>query len=211
MIRIKLTTYIVGLFILPTTLIFTSCSSPSVTEEAQAFCHLHKEENWIGHQPYDSAQAFYADYDARVNDVISNQKMKAAIDYLSQYNSSPTLYKTAKAKISEITGEDWECMDYQRFHTVTFQRTTDAPGTRTPDPTAMTVRIGSRGHIKWSNKIYKKSNIQSFKNKIQEIIPSQKTQLHIFTTPQTPAPSLTMLFSLTQELGIKHVTVIPQS
>ena len=92
------------------------------SQEAQLYCNLHKIESWKDFPRDASLDDFIKEYDKRVSAVGFSSEFKEVIRDIDKIIFLKNLYPGAKAKISALTGEPWDCPAYQEFHHVEYEK-----------------------------------------------------------------------------------------
>lgn len=88
--------------------------------EAREFCKLHNPEHWREFSKSASPVELQTALKAKINSVVKTKAFRQIITELEQVRILRALYTTAQSKISQLTGESWNCPDYIAFYSVSF-------------------------------------------------------------------------------------------
>jgi hypothetical protein len=125
-----------------------SCSSEQAKykKEAKAFCEVHNPNNWKEFAKTGSPDELQKELETRIDKVVKTKAFKDIIAELNQVEFMRELYPTAQTKISELTGEKWECPYYQEFYSVSFERRPGEAVTTDIDKDTVVIHIEGQGN-----------------------------------------------------------------
>ena len=185
-------------------------------KEAKAFCDVHNPENWKAFAKTGSLEQLPTELNHRIHKVVHTEAFKNIVAELNQIRFLRQLYPGAQTKITQLTGEQWDCSYYQAFYSVKFERISDdtvtavhnSAATAKDDKNVIVVGIDTQGNYTVNSMELMDNSPQTLQQAIKTVAASTKPYVIISKVSLTPNSALNAALKVLQQMGISNVTIV---
>jgi hypothetical protein len=173
-------------------------------QEAKAFCEVYDPANWK--DVPNEMNTVYDELAKRIRKIVVTDEFRNVFQQLADQGYTD-FYAAIKPEISKLIGEDWECENAEKFHTITWVKK-DSLSEQTANTIDIEITISTEGQLYVNSKLLDSTDVEAIKNAITAQAGVKQPKITIVTQPNTTQETVTLIMDAARQLGVKRLSVL---